>query len=65
MDPRYFAATQVDPKGNLMPSRKWTHEVPQYLRFILRGADEDPASADMYEPQPPNQYRVRDPIPRR
>ncbi|HET7715509.1 MAG TPA: transglycosylase SLT domain-containing protein [Bauldia sp.] len=61
MDPRFFAA-RTDAKGNLIPSRKWTHEIPEYLRFIFRGASEDPATVDMYDYQPPSQYRARDRI---
>lgn len=61
MDPRFFAARK-DVKGNLIPSRKWTHEIPEYLRFIFRGASEDPATVDMYDYQPPSQYRARERI---
>lgn len=61
IDPQYFAAKR-DEKGNLIPSGKWTKEIPEYLRFIFRGADEDPLTADMYDYQPPSQYRAREKI---
>ncbi len=61
IDPRYFAA-KTDGKGNLIPSEKWTKEIPQYLRFVFRGEGEDPATADIYDYQPPNQYRARQKI---
>ena len=64
IDPRFFT-NKRDRDNKPVATDKWTKEVPEYLRFVLRGAAEDPYSADMYEPQPPNQYRVRDPIPRR
>ena len=64
IDPRFFA-NKMDRDKKPVATDKWTKEVPEYLRFVLRGAAEDPYSADMYEPQAPNQYRVRDPIPRR
>lgn len=62
MDPQFFAASKRDKNGNLIPSDKWTHEIPEYLRFIFRGAAEDPAGVDMYDYQPHEQYRARDRI---
>jgi soluble lytic murein transglycosylase-like protein len=62
-DPRFFAAGQ-DPKGKLIPSNKWTTEIPAYLRFILRGAAEDPITGDMYGYREPNRDRTRDRIQR-
>jgi len=58
-DPRFFGARQ-DRKGNLIPTDKWTTEIPAYLRFILRGAAEDPATGDMYIYREPNRDRTRD-----
>jgi hypothetical protein len=49
----------------LVPTTKWTVEIPAYLRYILRGSAEDPATGDMYDYQSPQQYRTRDRIPRR
>ncbi len=64
-DPMYFAATRRDKDGNLVATKKWTDETIPYLRYVLRGAAEDPATGDMYDYQPPGQYRARAPIPRR
>lgn len=69
-DPRFFAARRSRngkpiPPAEWKPTNKWTDEIPAYLRYILRGAAEDPATSDMYDYQSPRQYRARDPIPRR
>jgi hypothetical protein len=61
IDPQYFT-NKADRNGKPLSTDKWTKEVPAYLRFVLRGAAEDPATADMYEPQPPAHYRARDRI---
>jgi soluble lytic murein transglycosylase-like protein len=59
MDPQYFGG-RSDKNNKPIPSDKWTKEVPAYLRFVLRGAAEDPTTGDMYSYQPSVQYRVRD-----
>jgi hypothetical protein len=60
MDPQLFAAHEDKKSGKLILSKKWTDEIPAYLRFIFRGATEDPAIGGMYDYQPPEQYRARD-----
>lgn len=67
-DPRFFATRTTDkygkplPESQLKQTDKWK-EMSAYLRMVLRGAAEDPATSDMYDPQPPRQYRARKPIP--
>jgi hypothetical protein len=49
IDPQFFGAPKRDKTTNQpLPTDKWTKEVPGYLRFIFRGATEDPATGDMY-----------------
>jgi hypothetical protein len=61
IDPQFFGSPKRDKTTNQpLPTDKWTKEVPGYLRFIFRGATEDPATGDMYAYQPPEQYRARD-----
>jgi len=64
-DPMYFAATKRDKNNELIQTNKWTEEVPAYLRHVLRGAAEDPETPNMYDYQPPEQYRARKAIPPR
>ena len=67
-DPRFFAARTMDKSGKplrenqLKQTDKW-QEMSAYLRMVLRGAAEDPATNDMYDYQPPRQYRARKLIP--
>src|SRR5258708_35171317 len=49
-DPRFFGGTR-DKNGRLLKletTNKWKEEVPNYLKVILRGTPEDPATGDMY-----------------
>ena len=67
-DPRFFAARTMDKsskplrENQLKQTDKW-QEMSAYLRMVLRGAAEDPATNDMYDYQPPRQYRARKLIP--
>lgn len=45
IDPRFFV-NKRDRDNKPVATDKWTKEVPEYLRFVLRGAPEDPYSAD-------------------